>query len=401
VLERNVTPDGLTSTVIELPAVADAYVASEWPQQNFGNDALYLGYNLDDEDSFGAERILMRFDVENSIPQGAVVSEARLKLRLNFTSPIEDEPMNTILRRLGSAWSEDEVTWNREPAWKEVRAETEVGSDIRWYEWDITSLVGGWVSRNYPNHGMEIIGDERVQQRERAFYSRETENRFYPRLEIDYTDFNDTEPPEVEVNPLPSCVKRDFTVSWSGTDPGGSGIASYDVQYRADGGDWKNWLVDVTISSADFTAGQDDVFYEFRARGEDRAGNVESFGPPEASTTVDADPPTSRVDPLPAVTSSGTFNVRWDGEDEGCGIQYYDVRYRFNQRNWIPWQQQTVSTRATFTAMRDGLYDFEVRAVDEFDLQEEFTGQPEASILVDSEPPFLKPAFWLPLVTSD
>jgi hypothetical protein len=203
------------------------------------------------------------------------------------------------------------------------------------------------------------------------------------------------------VNPLPSCVKRDFTVSWSGTDPGGSGIASYDVQYRADGGDWKNWLVDVTISSADFTAGQDDVFYEFRARGEDRAGNVESFGPPEASTTVDADPPTSRVDPLPAVTSSGTFNVRWDGEDEGCGIQYYDVRYRFNQRNWIPWQQQTVSTRATFTAMRDGLYDFEVRAVDEFDLQEEFTGQPEASILVDSEPPFLKPAFWLPLVTSD
>lgn len=398
VIEQTMTSEGLTNSIIELPAIADAYIASEWPHQNFGDGALYLGYNLNNEDNFGAERILVRFDVENNIPQGAVINEAQLRLRLNFSLPVEDDPMPTVLRRLGSTWSEDDLTWNREPAWEDIRAETEVGSDLRWYEWDVTSLVDDWGSGNYPNYGMEIIGDERVQQRERAFYSRETTTEFYPRLEIDYTDFNDTEPPKVSVNPLPDCVDRDFTVSWSGTDPGGSGIASYDVQYRANHGDWKDWLIDVTISAADFTGGHDGVFYEFRARGEDRAGNVESFGAPEASTTVDAAPPTSHVNPLPAITNEATFEVTWDGEDEGCGIQYYDVRYRFNRLNWTPWQQETVSTSATFTAMRDGLYDFEVRAVDNFGLKEEFTGQPEASILVDSEPPFLEPALWLPFV---
>lgn len=402
VLRRTITPEGLANVIVELPAVADAYIASEWPGQNFGMDALYLGYHLTGDDNFGAERVLLRFDVLGNLPQGAVVNDARVQLRLIYSSPSGDEPMGTILRRSASGWGEKTVTWNLEPDWGEIRARADVGADLAWYEWEVTDLVGDWVAGAHPNYGLEIIGDEAVQQRERAFYSRETTNELYPRLVVDYTDFNDKEPPVVSVNALPRFSDRDFTVSWSGKDPGGSGIASYDVQYRVDGGNWADWIVDTTMSSARFAAGQDGKFYEFRARGEDRAGNVESFGPPEASTTVDAEPPSTTVSPLPPKTADTTFTVSWSGVDEGSGIQYYDVRYRYNGGGWIIWLPQTLATSAPFSAAHgDGLYDFEVRAVDELGLREPFVGRPEASIIVDAEPPFVIPISWLPLVVRE
>lgn len=397
-LERSVTPEGHVNTVIELPAVADTYVASEWPQQSFGTDALYLGYNLVSDPNFGAERMLLRFDATGSIPEGAVVNDARLRLHLNYSSPPDDAPMPTHLRQLLSGWEESTVTWDREPTWGPIRDETEVGTAITWYEWDVTSLVGEWVARTADNHGVEILCDERVQQRERAFYSRETTNSLYPRLVVDYTDFKDTETPVVTVDSLPAFEGRDFTVSWSGKDPGGSGIASYDVQYRVEGGDWADWLVDVTFSSAVFAAGQNGKFYEFRARGEDRAGNIEQFGAPEAGTTVDAESPTTVVNALPAITRTATFTVSWTGEDDGSGIQYYDIRYRFDDGSWVRWQDHTLVTGTTFTAMDDGVYSFEARAVDNIGNVEMFTGRSGATIIVDVEEPFVRPRAWLSLI---
>ena len=402
ILERTVLANGATNTIIELPAEADAYIASEWPNQNFGAESLFLGYNLAGADNFGAERMLLYFDVQGNVPEGVVINEARLNLHLNFSSPQDDEPMGTILRRLCSTWSETEVTWNREPVWHEIRSEAEVGSIVDvWYEWEITTLVEDWVEATYPNHGVEIIGDEAVQQRERAFDSRETTNEFYPRLVVDYTDYADDQPPDVAVDPLPAFVDRDFTVAWSGDDAGGTGIASYDVQYRVDGGDWADWIEDATYTSAVFAAGEDGRFYEFRARGEDRAGNIETYGAPEASTTVDARPPTAVVEPLPTITGSTSFTVSWTGHDDGSGIQYYDVRYRYNDGNWHLWQDQTIGTSTAFNAMDDGLYEFEARAVDNVGAQEDFRGEAEASIIVDAVAPFVEPRVWIPLVVRD
>lgn len=399
ILERTVLANGATNTIIELPAEADAYIASEWPNQNFGAESLYLGYNLTGTDNFGAERMLLYFDVQGNVPPDVVINEARLNLHLNFSSPQDDEPMGTILRRLCSTWSETEVTWNREPVWHEIRSEAEVGSIPNvWYEWEITTLVEDWLAETYPNHGVEIIGDETVQQRERAFDSRETTNEAYPRLVVDYTYYADDQPPDVAVDPLPAFVDRDFTVAWSGDDAGGSGIASYDVQYRVDGGDWADWIEDTTYTSAVFAAGEDGRFYEFRARGEDRAGNVEAYGAPEASTTVDARSPTTVVDPLPTITGSTSFTVSWTGQDDGSGIQYYDVRYRYNDGSWHLWQNQTLATSTTFNAMDDGLYEFEARAVDNVGMREDFRSEAEASIIVDAVAPFVEPRVWVPLV---
>ncbi|HBY99046.1 MAG TPA: hypothetical protein DEP84_34705 [Chloroflexi bacterium] len=368
-------------TVVEFAPSADTYIASNRPGSNFGSaTGLFLGYNLVDS-NYGAERTLLRFDALGTLPKGVIINSARLRLYLGNSNPPNDAPMGTVLRRLASSWTEGSVTWNTQPTWGGIRASTDVGSSLGWYEWDITDLVDDWIQGDQPNYGLEIIGDERVQQRERVFYARETSTALYPRLVVDYTA--DTLPPIVTVNPLPAYSPATFTVSWSGHDQGPAGIAYYDVQYRVDAGSWVSWLNQVTFTSAQFT-GQNGRVYQFRARGVDTAGNVEAFGDAEAQTTVDTIAPSVHVSPLPPVTNAPSFTVRWSGEDNpgGSGIQFYDVQYRIDGGPWVLWQR-TTATSATFVPPASGRYEFEARGVDNASNYELFTFQPEARILVD------------------
>lgn len=401
VLQSTIAKDGSVNTVIELPAEADSYIASNRPHQNFGADPLYLGYHYDPQvEYYGAERLLLRFDVLNSVPSTAVIHQASLQLWLYDSRPSEDTPMVSIVRRTVSSWNEFDVTWDTEPTWGEIRTTDSVSTTVGWYGWDLTELVVDWLEGDYPNYGIEIIGDEQVQQRERVFHSRETTTEYYPRLVINYTESSDTEPPVVTVDPLPEYSRRGFPVSWSGEDQGSSGIAYYDVQYRVNGGEWIDWLLGVDFTSANYSDGQDGQLYEFRARGVDHANNVEEFGEPEAWTIVDNKPPFSWINPLPAFAETSSFTVSWIGNDgEGSGIHYYDVQYRVGNGPWTLWQQQTIATSASFTAMADGVYAFEVRAVDNSGLTEAFLDQGEASIMVDLQAPFIEPRLWLPIVS--
>lgn len=400
VLHQEVLDNNAVNTIIAIPAGADTYIASGQPFENFGSDALFLGFN-NVGDAYGAQRILAAFDVDGAIPAGAIINNATLRLRLTFSSPADDAPMETALRRVTSPWGELTVSWNTRPAVAEVRAITHVGSVATWYDFAVTELVAGWSDGSFPNHGVEIAGDETVQQRERAFYARETTTAFFPQLVVDFTDLGDTEPPIVTVDPLPAFSGRSFTVSWSGDDQGAAGIAHYDVQYRVDGGAWVDWLFGVTFTAAEFNAGEDGGLYEFRARGVDNVGNVEPFGAAEASTTVDGRPPVSTIEPLPTLTNSASFTVEWSGQDTTSGIDYFDVQYRFNDGPWTLWLPQTLATSAVFTSTGDGLYQFEVRAADNFGRIEPFANEPEASILVDVEAPFVEPQLYLPIMIGD
>ncbi len=138
-------------TVVELPAVADSYIASARPDQNFGSDSLYLGYSQLG-DGFGAERFVVRFDIAANIPANATINSARLRLRLAFSSPTDDTAMPAILRRLASHWNEATVTWNREPSWTDIDDRTSVGSALDWYAWEVRDQVAGWVTGT-PNYG--------------------------------------------------------------------------------------------------------------------------------------------------------------------------------------------------------------------------------------------------------
>lgn len=163
--------------------------------------------------------------------------------------------MRTVLRRLASSWDEFGVTWNREPQWASMRDSTFVGTTQEWYEWEIVDLVQGWVDGSFANHGVEIIGDETIQQHERIFYARETTTDYFPQLIVDYDVIDDTSPPVVTVEPLPTYVGRTFPMRWQGDDVGNAGLAHYDVQYRVDDGEWIDWLTTVDETVAEFMDG--------------------------------------------------------------------------------------------------------------------------------------------------
>lgn len=76
-----------------------------------------------------------------------------------------------------------------------------------------------------------------------------------------------------------------FTVAWSGSDADAtgsttlaSGIASYDIQYKINAGDWTNWINATTSTSTVFSlaiANGQSIYFRSRAR--DSAGNLENW----------------------------------------------------------------------------------------------------------------------------
>jgi hypothetical protein len=68
------------------------------------------------------------------------------------------------------------------------------------------------------------------------------------------TNTIDASAPTSTVNALPATTSQStFTVSWSGSDPGGSGIASYNVFVSDDAGPFLPFQTDTTATSALFT----------------------------------------------------------------------------------------------------------------------------------------------------
>ena len=107
-------------------------------------------------------------------------------------------------------------------------------------------------------------------------------------------DLSDKTAPASQVLPLPVYSNNpQLVVRWAGEDdPKGSGIASFDVQYRvAPDGQWTDWKMDTNQTQATFD-GDNGFTYEFRSRARDSAGNVEDW-PAKADTytTVDNLPP--------------------------------------------------------------------------------------------------------------
>ncbi len=100
----------------------------------------------------------------------------------------------------------------------------------------------------------------------------------------------DLQPPRSRVNPLPTYSRSaGTTVSWSGSDSGVAGIASYDVQYRiGTAGAWTDWQMNTADTSATFVGSSGQTIY-FRSRARDNAGNGEAWpsaADGDASTTL-------------------------------------------------------------------------------------------------------------------
>ena len=286
IIEQTIERDGSIRTVLEIPATADSYIASNHPNNNYGRDALFLGYSIG---GFGAERILLYFPLRANVPDNAQIESAIVQLYLFISDPADDSDMPSVIRRLGSSWNETTVTWNDAPQWLEVGDTVFIGDNEGLINWNITDFAKLWQQNLSQNHGVEIIGDEAVRQRERIFYARETQTNNFPRLRVTYTTDDGNVPLKAGVNPLPPYTRNPkFDVSWFNN--GAAPLKHYDVRYRHNGGSWVGWQNQVTFNKDGFSAPFDGV-YEYEARATDIFGNVEPWGVVEASIVVDAEAP--------------------------------------------------------------------------------------------------------------
>ena len=127
----------------------------------------------------------------------------------------------------------------------------------------------------------------------------------------------DTTPPTSSVSDLPITVTStspSFTVTWSGSDnPGGSGIASYDVYVSTDGGAFVPFVTDTVQTSAVFS-GSFGLSYGFSSVATDRAGNRQPTPTSaQASTFLIIEPSLGIDSPQPVIERNGAslvFTVR-------------------------------------------------------------------------------------------
>ncbi len=124
-------------------------------------------------------------------------------------------------------------------------------------------------------------------------------------------------PPASQVSPLPPrSTSPQIVVEWGGQDAP-SGIATYDLQVRVDGGDFRDWLTGTTMTRAVYMGGLGHT-YGFRSRAHDRAGNAEGWpaGPDAETRVVARVRKTYFLGALPvAVRPVGEGGVAGDGAD--------------------------------------------------------------------------------------
>jgi len=172
--------------------------------------------------------------------------------------------------------------------------------------------------------------------------------------------------PESYVLPLPAQSPGPFTVAWTGSDIGGSGLRNYDVQVREGNGPWTDWFTGTTATSASYP-GLGGHTYAFRCRARDYGSNVEPWPPDyDAMTTVEAIPPRTEVNPLPAYYRGETLWFGWGGEDSGeSGIASYDVQYReLPFGGWTPLVSGTADLWTNFSGTPGHRYAFRCRGTD-------------------------------------
>jgi hypothetical protein len=152
----------------------------------FGNDDLiWVRFILIPDFSAPISQGHLRFDL-SSIPANANVTSAQLRMYLH-ESNYEPSVVIRIWRETGS-WSSDPPF-----AYPPIDART-IDNTPGWKNWNVRTLVQGWLTGAAPNHGLIVAGQEfgapggPAPTFERTFRAMEYANGdFGPCLEVDYT----------------------------------------------------------------------------------------------------------------------------------------------------------------------------------------------------------------------
>ena len=162
----------------------------------------------------------------------------------------------------------------------------------------------------------------------------------------------DTAAPTTNIDSSPPALSNAASASFafSGTDAGGSGVASFEC--RRDGAAF------APCTSPQAYAALADGAHSFEVRAIDTAGNVDQT-PASFSWTVDTTAPTTNIDSSPpALSNAASASFAFSGTDAGgSGVASFECR-----RDGAAFAPCT--SPQAYAALADGAHSFEVRAID-------------------------------------
>ncbi|MGQ9585404.1 MAG: DNRLRE domain-containing protein [Anaerolineae bacterium] len=211
----------LPQTVVIRGASDDTFIFEYDPDMNYGawwRMTMRAG---------GAKRALVRFDL-GSLPPGAHIVSATMRL---FTNEVQDpEPRNMTVNayKVLRPWTEMGATWNQANAgvnWNlpgcngvsdrelTAAATVVVNAPNASYDFDITSMVQGWMDDPASNHGVLLVGSGSTVTYE--FYSSEwSDPLVYPTLLVTYLPGAPTPTPTWTTTPPTPTATASTTPVW-------------------------------------------------------------------------------------------------------------------------------------------------------------------------------------------
>ena len=169
----------------------------------------------------------------------------------------------------------------------------------------------------------------------------------------------DATAPDTAIDSHPSSLSPSATakLEFSGSDPGGSGVASY--QCRLDSAEAAAWA---SCTSPKTYSSLADGSHKFEVRAVDQAGNLDA-SPASFEWTVDTTAPQTQIDAHPnALSASAAVKLEFSGSDAGgSGVASYQCR--LDSAEAAAWASCT--SPKTYSSLADGSHKFEVRAVDQ------------------------------------
>lgn len=115
----------------------------------------------------------------------------------------------------------------------------------------------------------------------------------------------------------------------------------------------------------------------------------ETIATPEIFNVIDAFPPVSQLDNLPAISEDTVF-LSWSANDdpEGCGVAYYDIYVSTDEGPYNLYYAGITETSYPFLGVDGSQYDFFVRATDNVGNQEALKNSAESTTIVGGKGEF-------------
>ncbi|WP_041764141.1 putative Ig domain-containing protein [[Leptolyngbya] sp. PCC 7376] len=214
---------------------------------------------------------------------------------------------------------------------QEVTITQNLDLDFDWDSFELDSFGWGDFTFDVPN-GEEISFNDQINFTTDYGFLLDISGDFNPATGEAIWNFKTIDPATGE---LPANPNLAFLMP-NNAQNGGKGVVKYTVS------------TDSNLQTGDILYSQANVIFD----GDDL---VET---PEIFSIVDIDAPSSGVNTLPTMTTSGNFEVSWSGTDSGSGIASYDIYVSENGSSFNLWLDDTTDIAATYNGEDGNTYSF-------------------------------------------